>query len=67
MKMTVPNVNVIYSNTFYISVEVCKTIAVCGLGAVLYIIHVQYNIIKYTYPTNCNLTLIYYSISFNHM
>jgi len=44
--MTFPNVNVIYSNTFYISVEVCKTIALCGRGAVLYIIHIQYKNIK---------------------
>lgn len=54
--MAVPNVNVIYSNTFYISVEVCNTIALCGHGAVLYII--QYKIIKYIYCTNCKLTII---------
>ena len=56
IKMAVPNVNVIYSNTFYISVEVCNTIALCGHGAVLYII--QYKIIKYIYCTNCKLTII---------
>jgi len=58
MKMAVPNVNVIYSNTFYISVEVCKTIALCGRGALLYIIHVQYKIIKNIFSTNCNLIVI---------
>ena len=47
MKITVQNVNIIYSNTFCISVEVYKTIALCGRGAVQYII--QYKIIKYIY------------------
>jgi len=42
MKITVPSVNIIYSNTFCISVE--KTIALCGPGAVQFII--QYKIIK---------------------
>ena len=44
MKITVPNVNVIYSNKFYISVEMYKTFALCGRGAVQYII--QYEVIK---------------------
>jgi hypothetical protein len=44
MKITVPNVNVIYSNKFYISVEMYKTFELFGSGAVQYII--QYKIIN---------------------
>jgi len=56
MKITVPYVNVMYSNTFYISVEVYKPFALCGCGAVQYII--QYKIIKYIYCINCNLIVM---------
>lgn len=36
VKITVPNVSVTYSNKFYISVEMYKTFALCGRGAVQY-------------------------------